>query len=174
MNEANTQGQVTKEEVAQLLDQMQYRPGLLTVAQLRRAAVVLAHTEDSFQGLLLDNRQLADEIQNLQRALSFWLPMVPQDGRPAHISDRVEHDAFLLCGYDPAPLMPEQSAETLGWIELMCPHGMALSTNACGPCSSGRANYDRGAALVSALRELHHHFGCDAECKKRHPPGFTA
>lgn len=72
MAESNQpQGNVSTGEVAHLIDQMKYRPGLLTVKELRRAAEVVAHTEDAFQGVLRDNRDLAAEIQRLQSVLEL-------------------------------------------------------------------------------------------------------
>ncbi|HJV52771.1 MAG TPA: hypothetical protein VJ652_14990 [Noviherbaspirillum sp.] len=51
--------------------------------------------------------------QQLQRALMFWLPMVPGD--PEEISKRSGDDAMLLIGYEGDD---EKSAEELGWLSL--------------------------------------------------------
>jgi hypothetical protein len=80
-------------------------------------------------------KELLAEIEQLQRALHFWLPSVPPTDGP--IADRIEKDAWLLSGYDGEP---EADAQTLGWIwlETLCQHGLPLAQNICGPCSQGR------------------------------------
>lgn len=52
-------------------------------------------------------------VQQLQKALSFWLPMVPES--PEAVSKRVADDAMLLIGYEGED---EPSAEALGWMSL--------------------------------------------------------
>lgn len=76
-----------------------------------------------------------EEIRKLQRALAFWMPMVPAAAFPA--ADRLAEDSFLLAGYQGDF---EKDAEALGWVQLMCPHGMPWAQNICGPCSEGRPN----------------------------------
>lgn len=58
---------------------------------------------------------LEAEVQELQRALYFWLPGMPLGEMPEAMRERLAHDIDLLVGY----LGPsELDAETLGWIEL--------------------------------------------------------
>ena len=54
----------------------------------------------------------AEYIQALQKAISFWLPMVPDGDTPQ--AQRTAHDAYLLVGDFGAD---EPSAEALGWIK---------------------------------------------------------
>ena len=56
-------------------------------------------------------RDLEAEVQRLQRALMFWLPLVPSSDSPA--AERCGDDAMLLGGYDGPD---EECAEALGWI----------------------------------------------------------
>ncbi|MDB5777551.1 MAG: hypothetical protein JWP38_3684 [Herbaspirillum sp.] len=60
--------------------------------------------------------QDSNVIEKLQKALNFWLPDVPGDRD--EISNRIEQDAWLLCGFDPASEDDEDSAEKKGWITL--------------------------------------------------------
>lgn len=64
-------------------------------------------------------RELQAEVQRLQRALNFWLPVVPAHG-PEVLADRIGHDAGLLVGYEPDGdhERDQQTAEELGWIRL--------------------------------------------------------
>lgn len=64
--------------------------------------------------LLTERDELLEEVQNLQQALSFWLPCFGPDTHEA-IAPRIEHDAYLLAGYNG---FPEKSAEEHGWIVL--------------------------------------------------------
>ena len=52
-------------------------------------------------------------IQDLQRALAFWLPNAPAEDTPK--AKRIGDDAQLLLGY---PDMGEGNAEELGWVQL--------------------------------------------------------
>lgn len=72
-------------------------------------------TEEAFQGVLKDNKDLAEEVQRLQRALAFWMPHMPDCELPEEIDKRLEHDIWLLAGSDPNG---EKGAEELGWIAL--------------------------------------------------------
>lgn len=54
------------------------------------------------------------EIQDLQRALSFWHPGVRANGTAAFV-ERAAHDAWLLAGYEGEN---ESGAAELGWIEV--------------------------------------------------------
>lgn len=57
---------------------------------------------------------LEAEVQELQRALAFWLPSMPAGGCAEPRYERLAHDIDLLVGY----LGPhEKDAEELGWIE---------------------------------------------------------
>jgi len=59
------------------------------------------------------------EIQRLQRALSFWMPCVPDPGEVmAGACERLMDDAMLMAGYDG---VDEKSAEALGWVRLVQP-----------------------------------------------------
>lgn len=60
-----------------------------------------------------DVADLYEEIQNLQCALNFWLPSVPEAERDEAVIDRIFHDANLLAGYEGQIV---QTAEDLGWI----------------------------------------------------------
>ncbi len=63
--------------------------------------------------------ELYDEIQRLQRALTFWMPCVPDPGEvPEGCCERLMDDAMLLAGFD-GPT--EKSAEELGWVKLQPP-----------------------------------------------------
>jgi hypothetical protein len=55
--------------------------------------------------------ECAAEIHRLQRALAFWMPMVPAADSPA--ISRLADDTFLLAGYQGEP---EKCAQELGWI----------------------------------------------------------
>ena len=58
---------------------------------------------------------LEAEVQELQRALAFWLPSMPAGGCLEPVYSRLAHDIDLLVGY----LGPmEKDAEQLGWTEL--------------------------------------------------------
>ena len=61
---------------------------------------------------------LLKEIENLQCALNFWLPCVPEgtDGGP--VVDRIFNDAALLAGYN-GPMV--ETAEELGWVVVRDP-----------------------------------------------------
>ena len=60
--------------------------------------------------------ELEREVQRLQRALSFWMPCVPDPGEvPEGCCQRLMDDSFLLAGYEGEA---EKSAEELGWIRL--------------------------------------------------------
>lgn len=64
-------------------------------------------------------REKDSEIERLQRALSFWMPCVPDPGEVmAGACERLMDDAMLLAGHDGSD---EQSAEALGWIKLQPP-----------------------------------------------------
>lgn len=57
---------------------------------------------------------LEAEVQELQRALAFWIPSVPVTWRDDPRYERLIHDINLLAGY----LGPtEKDAEELGWIQ---------------------------------------------------------
>ena len=57
---------------------------------------------------------LEAEVQELQRALAFWIPSLPTNWRDDPRYERLSHDIDLLVGY----LGPkEKDAEQLGWIE---------------------------------------------------------
>lgn len=60
-----------------------------------------------------DPQELLPEIQRLQRALAFWLPMGPSEDHP--LQERIAHDAFLLAGYYGPD---EPSAYELGHVAL--------------------------------------------------------
>lgn len=60
-----------------------------------------------------DPQELLPEIQRLQRALAFWLPMVPSEDHP--LQERIAHDAFLLAEYYGPD---EPSAYELGHVAL--------------------------------------------------------
>lgn len=62
-----------------------------------------------------DVADLYEEIQNLQCALSFWLPCVPEHVTNEEFVDRIHHDANLLAGYE-GPIVKD--AEDLGWISV--------------------------------------------------------
>jgi hypothetical protein len=65
--------------------------------------------------LRTERDELLKRIQNLQRALNFWLPCVPAACRDERIVDRIAYDADLLAGYE-GPAV--DTAEELGWIRL--------------------------------------------------------
>lgn len=58
--------------------------------------------------------ELGAEVARLQKALMFWLPVVPTE--PGEMRERAAGDAFLLVGCDGPD--DEPSAEALGWITL--------------------------------------------------------
>jgi hypothetical protein len=57
--------------------------------------------------------ELEEEVQNLQRALFFWLPHVPAEDTER--SKRIGDDTYLLIGYQGEI---EKCAQELGWISL--------------------------------------------------------
>lgn len=63
---------------------------------------------------LVERNRLREEVQRLQRALSFWHPRVPPGDGP--FFDRAASDAWLLTGFEGPD---EPSAESLGWIHIM-------------------------------------------------------
>ena len=65
--------------------------------------------------LAAENSELAEEVQNLQRALSFWHPGVPELASE-EIRDRAADDAMLLCGFHGPH---EIDAIGRGWIKLI-------------------------------------------------------
>jgi hypothetical protein len=67
-----------------------------------------------------DVADLYEEIENLQYALHFWLPSVPENCRDEKVIERIFHDANLLAGYD-GPVVDD--AEELGWIKLQHSEG---------------------------------------------------
>lgn len=80
------------------------------------AAPVAAQQEKDATRLSELQTELAAERNHrnqVQRALMFWLPMVPKE--PEEISNRVADDAMLLMGYEGEE---ELSAEALGWISI--------------------------------------------------------
>lgn len=58
--------------------------------------------------------ELEKQIEQLQLALAFWLPNVPENG-DLYIINRIGDHAILLCGLNTEP---EQSAQDRGWITL--------------------------------------------------------
>jgi hypothetical protein len=109
---------------------------LIQVTMLPAASVVLAEEDyRELERLYQDNEVLRgnlslaeeglanamEEIQDLKRALNFWLPMIPGDApldENACLS-RIEQDARLLFKYDGEA--DEQCAAELGWISLHLP-----------------------------------------------------
>jgi hypothetical protein len=87
--------------------------------QLRRelslAQEGLANYEEEMQARIKLMQQKDEEIQNLQCALNFWLPCIPEACKDEKVIDRVFHDANLLAGYD-GPMV--DTAEELKWITL--------------------------------------------------------
>lgn len=71
---------------------------------------------DCLCAMAKDCENMHAEVQRLQRALAFWLPLVPADD--SEIEDRAGDDAMLLVGFD-GPMHP--CAEELGWIKLRPP-----------------------------------------------------
>lgn len=61
------------------------------------------------------------ELQELKRALNFWLPMVPKDAPldENECLNRIERDARLLFKYDGES--DEKCAMELGWVSLRVP-----------------------------------------------------
>lgn len=66
-------------------------------------------------------KELAAEVQRLQRALRFWLPRVPVEESAR--AERVASDVFLLCGLSDLP--SDDTAESRGWITLSAPETTA-------------------------------------------------
>jgi hypothetical protein len=60
-----------------------------------------------------ENYELSETVAQLQEALMFWLPNVPD--APEDVSDRAAKDAWLLAGYQGQDV---PSAEKRGWIAL--------------------------------------------------------
>lgn len=60
--------------------------------------------------------ELEEKIRQLQCALNFWLPSIPDIGEvPKEVIDRLFDDAYLLTGYEGDIV---KTAEELGWISL--------------------------------------------------------
>lgn len=67
---------------------------------------------------LCEHCDLLDQVQRLQRALSFWLPGMPERVEDQSLYNRLDADIGLLAGYEGDF---EASAESLGWIKLTPP-----------------------------------------------------
>lgn len=74
------------------------------------------YTDAEIADMDAQHAEVCAERDRLQRALAFWLPMVPADD--PEIADRAGDDAMLLMGFD-GDLHP--CAEELGWIKLRHP-----------------------------------------------------
>lgn len=75
------------------------------------AAPASTDTKDETDWEAIAKAALVD-LKATQKALSFWLPMVPPS--EGCVAERVANDAWLLCGLE----SDEDSAEKLGWIQL--------------------------------------------------------
>lgn len=64
---------------------------------------------------LQQNEKIKEQVQNLQCALNFWLPCVPEGCRDEKIIDRIFHDAYLLGGYEGQVV---DTAEELKWVTM--------------------------------------------------------
>jgi len=100
------------------------------------------------------------EIQRLQRALSFWMPCVPDPGEVmAGACERLMDDAMLMAGYDG---VDEKSAEALGWVRLVQPTAhepeRTLRSRPIGRrprCRTGVVCQTSGDMRIGALHCLH-------------------
>ncbi len=68
-----------------------------------------------FIAIAAERDELRLEVERLQKALAFWLPHRPTHELPADLSERLEHDIYLLVGYMGKM---ETNAEERGWIRL--------------------------------------------------------
>jgi hypothetical protein len=57
--------------------------------------------------------ELEQLVEQLQKAVAFWLPHVPPEDTER--AERISKDTFLLIGYE-GPMVP--GAEELGWVKL--------------------------------------------------------
>ena len=75
----------------------------------------LANYAQEVKTLQNERDEMDEQIQNLQCALDFWLPCVPEVCKDEKIIDRIFHDGYLLAGYE-GPVV--ESAEDLKWITI--------------------------------------------------------
>lgn len=98
-------------------------------------------------------RERAEQLEQLLDGFSAWQPIetAPRDGTHILVTDvddpRITtvvafvHGEWKYCTdhgrishWQPLPAPPGEGPEPL------CPHGMVLADNVCGPCSEGRPN----------------------------------